>query len=587
MKMGGMNAHRRLFREAGKSKLLLSGTVLLSLIGTGLLIAQAAGLSSVIANVFLGGKTLEQVTPTLLLLAGLIFVRGFTIWGIEISSSTLAVKVKQDLRNLVVEKILRLGPTFLEGERSGEITSTLTQGIELIDAYYSQFIPQVILAGFVPLMVLLVVFPMDWISGIILLLTAPLIPFFLYLIGKATERVTGRQFEALSRMSAFFLDTLYGLATLKMFGKSRQRLAEVERVNAEYREATLTVLRVTFLSALTLEMIGTISTALVAVQIGLRLLQGGIPYEQALFILIITPEFYLPLRNLGLRFHAAMNGVSSANRIFTILDHPDLHPEIIIPAKKQNLSGIFEKGIEVELKSVNFSHLERDVPVLRDVSFRIPKGKITALVGASGAGKTTLAQLLLGFVEPDSGEILINHIPLTEISLEDWRRQITWVPQQAALFQDTILANLLVANPDAGIKEVEESTRKAEIYDLIRSLPEEFLTRVGEGGARFSGGERNRLALARAFLRNAPLVILDEPTANLDSVMENKMENAIRDLCEKKTVLLIAHRINTIRRADQVVILSSGRVEKIISPDEFIKSIPQAQTVKPLSDGIR
>ena len=472
--MGGMNTHRRLFREAGKSKLLLSGTVMLSLFSTGLMIAQAAGLSSVITSVFLGGKTLEQVTPFLLLLAGLIFVRGFTVWGIEVSSSTLAVKVKQDLRNLVVEKVLRLGPTFLQGERSGEITSTLTQGIELIDAYFSQFIPQVILAGFVPLMILLIVFPMDWISGIILMFTAPLIPFFLYLIGKATERVTGRQFEALSRMSAFFLDTLYGLATLKMFGKSRHRLDEVERVNEEYREATLTVLRVTFLSALTLEMIGTISTALVAVQIGLRLLQGGIPYEQALFILIITPEFYLPLRNLGLRFHAAMNGVSSANRIFIILDHPDLHPEIITPAKKQNLSGIFERGIEVEFKSVNFSHLERDLPVLRNVSFRIPKGKITALVGASGAGKTTLAQLILGFIEPDSGEILINHTPLTEISLEDWRRQITWVPQQAALFQDSILANLLVANPDAGMKEVEESTRKAEIYDLIRSLPEGF-----------------------------------------------------------------------------------------------------------------
>jgi len=585
--MGGMNTHRRLFREAGKSKLLLSGTVMLSLFGTGLMIAQAAGLSSVITGVFLGGKTLEQVTPFLLLLAGLIFVRGFTVWGIEVSSSTLAVKVKLDLRNLVIEKVLRLGPTFLEGERSGEITSTLTQGIELIDAYFSQFIPQVILAGFVPLMILLIVFPMDWISGIILLFTAPLIPFFLYLIGKATERVTGRQFEALSRMSAFFLDTLYGLATLKMFGKSRHRLDEVERVNEEYREATQTVLRVTFLSALTLEMIGTISTALVAVQIGLRLLQGGIPFEQALFILIITPEFYLPLRNLGLRFHAAMNGVSSANRIFTILDHPDFHSEITTPVKKQNFLENFGKGIEVEFKSVNFSHLERDLPVLVDVSFRIPKGKITALVGASGAGKTTLAQLLLGFIEPDSGEILINETPLSEISLEDWRRQITWVPQQAALFQDTILANLLVANPDAEMKEVEESTRKAEIYDQIRCLPEGLLTRVGEGGARFSGGERNRLALARAFLRNAPFVILDEPTANLDSVLEYQMENAIHDLCEKKTVMLIAHRINTIRRADQVVILSWGRVEKIISPEEFIKSIPQFQNVKPLSNGIR
>jgi len=580
-----MNTHTRLIREAAIGKLLLVGTILLSIFSVGLLLAQAAGTSIVIAGVFLSGKTLEDVTPILLIMAGLIFARGFIGWGIEITSAALAVKVKKDLRNLTIEKIFRLGPAYLQGERSGELTGTITQGIETIDTYFSQFIPQVVLAALIPLVILLVVFPEDWISGMILLLTAPLIPFFLYLIGKATERVTARQFETLSWMSAFFLDTFYGLATLRMFGKSSQRLEEVKQVNEEYRDATMTVLRVTFVSALTLELVGTISTALVAVQIGLRLLHGGIPFDQALFILIITPEFYLPLRNLGLRFHAAMNGLNSAKRIFAILDLPEIRTksETIYPTIGRIRK--FENGIEINLKNIDYRHPERNLAALDGVNFTIPPGKITALVGASGAGKTTLTQLLLGFIEPDCGSILVNGEPLNKIPLDEWRRQITWVPQQATLFQDTILANLLIANPDADMHAVEESARKAEIFDLIISLPEGFLTRVGEGGARFSGGERNRLALARAFLRKSAMVILDEPTAQLDTALENRLEAAIRVLCKGKTVLLIGHRMNTIRKADRVVALSGGRLEAVVTPGEYFKSYQTGLSIRPFEEG--
>ena len=583
--MERMNAHKKLIREVGIGKVLLAGTILLSIFSAGLLLAQAAGTSTVVAGVFLSGKTLEDVTPILLIMVGLILARGFTGWGIEITSAALAVKVKKDLRNLTIEKVFRLGPVYLQGERSGELTGTITQGIETIDAYFSQFIPQVFLAALIPIMILLIVFPEDWISGMILLLTAPLIPFFLYLIGKATERVTARQFETLSWMSAFYLDTLYGLATLKMFGKGSQRLEEVKRVNEEYRDATMTVLRVTFLSALTLELVGTISTALVAVQIGLRLLHAGIPFDQALFILIITPEFYLPLRNLGLRYHAAMNGLNSARRIFAILDLPELRAESETIDLTIGQVREFVNGIEIKLEKINYRHPERNLASLEGVNFTIPPGKITALVGASGAGKTTLTQLVLGFIEPDSGSILINGEPLNKIQLDEWRRQITWVPQQAALFQDTILANLLIANPDAEMRAVEESTRKAEIYDLIQSLPEGFLTRVGEGGARFSGGERNRLALARAFLRNSAVVILDEPTAHLDPALENRLEAAIRELCKGKTVLLIGHRMNTIHKADRVVVLSGGKVEAVVTPGEYFKSYQTVLSIKPFEEG--
>ncbi len=325
-----MNTHRELFRQSQKARVNLILTVLLSLAGVVFLLVQAGGISRVISEVFLHGAGLEAVKQILMGLVVVVLLRGLAVWGGEVASASLAVKVKQDLREMTLQKLFRLGPAYLEGEASGELTSTITQGIDSIDAYFSQFIPQVILAALIPLMILIIVFPMDWISGLTLLLTAPLIPFFLYLIGRATERVTGRQFMALSRMSAFFLDTLQALSTLKQFGRSRQRLEEVTGVNQEYRSATMAVLKVTFLSSLALEMLGTISTALVAVQIGLQLLHGGIPYEQALFILIITPEFYLPLRNLGLRYHAAMSGVGGAARIFSILAIPE-REQVCIP----------------------------------------------------------------------------------------------------------------------------------------------------------------------------------------------------------------------------------------------------------------
>ena len=562
-------------------------TVLLSIAGATLILLQAGGTARIISDVFLGGANFKEVTPLFLLLIGIILARGAVSGGAEISAASMAVRIKQELRGQVLPKIFRLGPAYLGEGQSGEISSTITQGIESIDAYFSQFIPQIILAALIPIMILVVVFPLDWISGLTLLLTAPLIPFFLYLIGRATERVTGRQFTALSRMSAFFLDTLHALATIKQFGKSRQRLDEVRSINDDYSRATMAVLQITFLSALALEMLGTLSTALIAVQIGLRLLRGAMVFEQALFILIITPEFYLPLRNLGLRYHASMNGVSAAGRIFAILDRaePGESPQHQLGEQPERIELPNPDRIEVQFDTVRYQHPERNNQVLDGVSFTIPPGGITALVGRSGAGKSTIIQLLLRFIVPGSGFILVNGVPLESIPAATWRRSIAWVPQQASLFEDTILENLRVANPMASQESAEQAAKKAGIHDLISALPDGYHTLVGEGGARFSGGERSRIAIARAFLRDAPFLILDEPTANLDVESETAVQNAVMELSRGRTVLIIAHRLNTIRVADRVMQLDDGRISSATGAKDYLSRISRLDAAFPDAEG--
>jgi ATP-binding cassette, subfamily C, bacterial CydD len=570
--MGKVNTHQRLISQAKSGKPQFVGTVLFSFIAASLLLLQAAGLSSVISQVYLEKATARAVTPLIIGIAIVILLRGLCVWGSEITSNALAVRIKQGLRELTVAKLFHLGPAYLQEEQSGELATTINQGIESIDAYFSQFLPQVILAALIPLMILILVFPLDWITGLILLFTAPLIPFFLYLIGRATERVTGRQFETLQRMSAFFLDTLHALATLKIFGRSRERLEEVRKVNEDYRNATMTVLRVTFLSAFALELVATISTALVAVQIGLRLLNGGIAYQQALFILIITPEFYLPLRNLGLRFHAAMNGVTSAERIYAILDQPEINLTLTLKRGNQAERNLFRLDqIRIEFDHVSYHHHGQERSILQDIHFQIPSKKITALVGVSGVGKTTLSQLLLGFIRPVSGRILVNGNVFDEYPIDLWRSQISWVPQRAALFQDTLRANLLIANPDAAVSQIDIALKAAGLRAFIDSLPKGLETKIGEGGTRLSGGERSRLALARAFLRNVPFLIFDESTAYMDVELEKLIEESIVNLCKDKTALIIAHRLNTIRRADQVVVLAEGKVEAILQPRDYFK----------------
>ncbi len=562
-----MKLDKRLLRLVKSSRLTLVVCILLGFTAGILMVAQARQVSRVISQVFLAGQGLEEVRFILLGLLGVILLRAMMVWGAEMAGSLAAQKVKTGLRQALFEHILSLGPVFARQERAGELVNTCLEGVDSLDAYFSQYLPQLLIAALVPLAFLLLIFPLDPLSAVILLVTAPLIPFFMVLIGSLAESLTKKQWEALSRISAYFYDVLQGLKTLKTFGRSRAQVEVLKQVSERYRRITMSVLRVTFLSALSLEMIATISTALVAVEIGLRLLYGRLTYEQALFVLLLAPEFYQPLRTLGARFHAGMAGVSAAARIFSILDEGK--------AECVNQSEALKQGRD-ETSGVRFDGVEYTYPdgsrALEGVSLTIPAGKTVALVGASGAGKSTLAAILLGFITPTRGDVVWDGQSLSNLSPEVWRQRVAWVPQQPYLFHDTVLANIRLARPEATLEEIVAASQRAHAHEFILNLPQGYDTVIGERGARLSAGQAQRIALARAFLKDAPLLVLDEATSNLDPEQETLIQAAIHDLMQGRTTLVIAHRLNTVYRADVIYVMQSGRIVEAGKHEELIRA---------------
>ncbi len=568
-----MHLDPRLLRETRSHRPALLLTIGLGLAGGLLTVLQARGLSQAIDRVFLKGQALPDIIGLLALLLVVIFLRAGIAWGEEVVAHQAAAGIKRDLRIRLFNHIAALGPSYTTGERSGELSNTIVEGIEALDAYFSQYLPQLALAALVPLTVLVFIFPRDLISSLVLLLTAPLIPIFMVLVGSLAETLTRKQWLSLSRMSAYFLDVLQGLTTLKILGRSLEQARLIARLSDRYRDVTMSVLRITFLSALALELVATLSTALVAVEIGLRLLYGQLTFEQALFILILAPEFYLPLRLLGARFHAGMAGFEAAQRIYSILETP------LLEDNRQNLelarvkpSQALNSYISPLISFENISyHYPDERHALEVATFRLEPGRITALVGPSGAGKSTIAALLLRFLEPQAGLIRVGETPLNEIPVEDWRRQVAWVPQNPYLFNDTVTANLGLGRLVASRQEIKEAARQSGADDFIRRLPRAYDTSIGERGAFLSGGQAQQLAVARAFLKNAPILILDEVTSHLDPETEDRLQEAIWRLAEGRTTLIIAHRLATLRRAHHIVALDKGRVVECGSYLELLR----------------
>ncbi|MHB0965917.1 MAG: thiol reductant ABC exporter subunit CydD, partial [Bellilinea sp.] len=496
-----MNFDRNLLNAARREWLALALTILLGLLGGLAIILQARQLSAILSAVFSEGQTRGAVAPLFVPLLIILIGRALFSWLADASAGLLAIRLKERLRSQLVDHLFRLGPAYARGENSAELANTALQGIENLDAYFSQYLPQAALAGLLPLAVLVVVFPKDWLSGLILLLTAPLIPIFMILIGKASEAATRRQWNALSRLSAYFLDTLQGLRELKLLGQSERRADKVGEAAEQYRLTTMKVLRVTFLSALVLEMVGTLSTAVIAVQIGLRLLRGGLGFEQAFFILLLAPEFYLPLRLLGQRFHAGASGITAARRIYAILQTPVLCEPVM---SVEMLADIATPPQTISFQHVSYAYPGQADLAVEDVSFSLRQGELTALVGASGAGKSTLAHLLLRFALPTAGQIRVDGEGLDNIPSAMWRKQIVWVPQQPVIFQGTIAENVALGRPQASLTEIRAAAGLALLDQRIAALPAGYNTVLGEFGARLSGGELQRLALARAFLLDAP-----------------------------------------------------------------------------------
>ena len=543
---------KRLLQEAlsCKGKLALLGTS--SLGGAVLAVAQAALIAALLDGVFLQGSSLEELHSQWLFLGGVLLARVLAFWGGEACGAYLAAAIKTSLRRRLAEQLLAMGPVRGAGEATGELLAVLGDGVEHLEAYFVRYLPSLFAAAAVPLMILAVITPRDWPSALLMLVTAPLIPIFMTLIGRMAQWRTRKQWDRLQRLGAHFYDMLQGMLTLKLFGRSKQTVKSVAAASEDFREVTLDVLKVAFLSALVLELLATISTALIAVAVGLRLLYGTMEFYDAMFVLLLAPEFYQPLRQLGAHFHAALAGKAAAERIYSLLEAEQIHQQ---EPETWRLAG----PVAVALEDVSFAY-EGGAEVLQKVSLQLQPGKITALVGGSGAGKSTIMSLLLGMITPAAGCIRINERVLTPAGVDAWLRHVAYVPQQPYLFRSTLRENIRLAKPEASEEEVEAAFALAGGAALAAALPKGYETMLGAGGVELSGGERRRVALARAFLADAPVLLCDEATSGLDPESEAALQQSFERLCQGRTVLVIAHRLGTVRRADQIAVLESGQI---------------------------
>ena len=538
-----------------KSQKKYTGRYLSLSIGLGLcsgfvIILQAWLLASIVNAVIFKEAILNDVKTELFFLLILFFIRATLTWASEISAFKAAALVKQQLREKLQKKLFSLGPVAIGEHHSGEVANTLVEGIEALENYYARYLPTMALVALIPLSILVFIFPIDWISGLVLLITAPLIPFFMILIGKGTERLNKQQWQKLARMSAHFLDMIQGITTLKLFNASKREARAIGIISDDYRQATMKVLRIAFLSSLALEFLATVSIAIVAVLIGFRLYYGEMDFYYGFFALLLAPEFYLPLRNMGTHYHARLEAIGAAENIMALLEQE-------APSSQTSGTDFASSQIDIHLNNVHFSYKDRGI-ALDGFSCHIPTGKRTALVGYSGSGKSTVANLLLGFITPDKGKISVNGKSVA-LDSKAWRKHIAWVSQRPYLFYGSIRDNICLGMT-ASDESIYQAARQAHIHQTIMALPDAYDTQLGDRGAGLSGGQIQRIALARAFLKDAPFVILDEATANLDQESEQLIQQSIDALAQNRTLLIIAHRLSTIEQADNILVLDRGKL---------------------------
>ena len=595
---------RRLLRVHRTATVLLALVVGAGALGALLLVGQTWLLALAIDGVFLGGAGLGDVLPLLAGAAALLLGRSVAAAAGEVLAQRAASRIKGGLRARLAAALFALGPTFTRNERAGELVSTLGEGVEGLDEYITQYTPAFFLAVINPLLIFAAVLLLDPATTLILLFAGPMLVLLLALIGGQAQRLTQQRFAELSWMSAFFLDLLQGLPTLKLFGRSQEQAANIERISRRYGDTTLQVLATAFQSSLVMEWAATAATAMVALEVSLRLVAGSIAFAPGLAVLLLTPEFFLPLRQLAIKYHAGAAGKAAGERIFGLLAQGEAAarqpltpgagdetaplpapspailpatPAIAAPA----IAPVQEPARTFAAGDIRFDHVACTYPTapaagasrgpaLLDVSFVLPAGQTTALVGPSGAGKSSAANLLLRFLEPDAGAIYAGDRPLASIDPAHWRRQVAWVPQHAHLFAGTVAANIALGRPEASRAAVIAAARAAHADEFIRALPQGYDTPLGEGAARLSGGERQRIAIARAVLQDAPLLILDEASANLDAESEALIAGALARLMQGRTVLLIAHRPQLAAAASQVIVLEGGSVVEAGPPSTLL-----------------
>ncbi|WP_042366646.1 thiol reductant ABC exporter subunit CydD [Streptacidiphilus neutrinimicus] len=528
----------RLLRYARATRMFLLASVALGALGAGLVIAQAMLVAQIVVGCFQHGEGLGRLAGPLAALAAVSLGRGAVAWATEAVAHRASAKVKSQLREQLLGRAVELGPGWLARQRSGELTTLATRGVDALDEYFARYVPQLALSVIVPLAVLGRIVLADWVSAAIIVATLPLIPVFMVLIGMATQSRMDRQWRSLGRLSHHFLDVVAGLPTLKVFGRVKAQTESIRRITDQYRRATLRTLRVAFVSSFALELLSTLSVALVAVSIGMRLVDGGLDLYTGLLVLVLAPEAYLPIRQVGTHYHASVEGLAAAEQIFAVLETLVADSPVTPSATSSAAGG----DVRVDGLTVRYEGRER--PALEDFSLHVAPGETVAVTGPSGAGKSTLLAALLGFAPVAGGSVTA---PAHE--------RIAWVPQHPYLFAGTVADNVRLARPDASDEQLREALVAAQAWEFVAGLPQGALTRIGEAGAGLSAGQRRRVALARAFLADRELVLLDEPTAGLDNENEAAVVAAIGELAADRTVVLTSHRPALLALADRRVAL--------------------------------
>ncbi|WDL95647.1 thiol reductant ABC exporter subunit CydD [Alicyclobacillus sp. ALC3] len=506
-------------------------------------------------------------------LAIVIVLRGVFKAISEWSGGQLAVHVKTTLRRLLLSRLVESSPMEVQREQVGEWIQTAYGDIENVEPFFRVALPQLVSALVLPVCILVVVFWFDWISGLILLITAPLIPFFMILLGRMSKSKTVHRWQMMRRLGGHFYDIVSGLTTLKWFNRSKSQVSVVARVGEAYRVAVMESLRIAFLSSFVMELLATLGTAMVAVGVGLRLLNGNISFVYALTTIILAGEFYLPLRSLGSQFHVSMEGRVSLQHIHSILDTTagsrtgsPMSTSVNVPVgPRPQPSGGNNPIIRTE--NLMYTYPGTAVACLDRVNISVHKGDRIAIIGPSGAGKSTLLSVLLGSITPQVGTVYVHGERLCERNIAAWRREVAYIGQMPHIFSGTVLENLKITRPTADMVDVLRVAEQAGVAEFAERLPRGFETTVGSGGVSLSSGQIQRIALARALLKASPVWLLDEPTAHLDVESEQWFTNVLKHLPPMQTVLVIAHRLTTVEHMNQAFLMQGGSVKAVRSLD--------------------
>ena len=549
-----------------KGQLLLLG--LTCLVESLSIVGQAWFFGTLINNFIFLEHTLADEINTIIYLGIAIIVRLLAHYIQESVANRLGSAVKASFREHALEHMFKLG--VQHKERHGDVIHLLTDGLEQVDAYVARYIPQILYAIMIPLIMGIAIVDALPIIGIILIVTVPLIPFFMILIGKQADRLNKEQWERMSFLSGHFLDVLQGITTLKLFGRAKDQIKVIGRLSEEFKDSTLKVLRVAFLSALVLELVSTISTALIAVYLGLTLLDGEIAFFPAFFILLLAPEFYTPFRQLGAAFHTGMAGKTS---ILKYEDFMNREPSLPVGGAAK-LDGSVE---QIEIKDLTFTYKNSDNGV-RNITLEAKRNAPIMLVGESGAGKSTIAHIVGGFLQAPRGTVTVDGHDVCDLDIDWWRQQITYVSQHPHIMKGT-LREVLSFGMDVSDKEILDACKEVQLLDVISRHADGLDAVIGEGGLGLSGGERQRVALARAFLRKGQVLILDEVTAHLDVKTESIISTAIERLMKDKIVIIIGHRLQTMHWASKLyvlkqgVIIQQGSYEELVAVDGYFKDL--------------